>query len=79
LNPSSQARRDSYSRNQQEAGRDLMGQSTYVAPNGAPLQLPHTWQKNTTHKHQGQTYQDDQTGQYHVRGANGWWYPLVTR
>lgn len=74
-----QTQRDSYTRNQQEAGRGLIGQSTYTAPNGAPLQLPHTWQKNTTYQHQGQTYHVDQTGQYHVLGANGWWYPLSPR
>ena len=74
-----QAQLDGYARNQQEAGRGLIGQSTYRAPDGASLQLPHTWQKNTTYQHQGQTYHVDQTGQYHVLGANGWWYPLSLR
>jgi hypothetical protein len=74
-----QTQRDSYTRNQQEAGRGLIGQSTYISPNGAPLQLPHTWQKNTTHQHQGQTYRVDHTGQYHVLGANGWWTPISPR
>lgn len=73
-----QTQRDGYSRNQQEAGRGLMGQGTYIAPNGAPLRLPNTWQKNTSHQHQGQTYQVDAAGQYHVLGANGWWYPVAT-
>ena len=72
-----QAQRDGYARNQQEVGRALMGQGTYVAPNGAPLQLPNSWQKNTSHQHQGQTYQVDAAGQYHVLGANGWWYPVA--
>lgn len=74
-----QAQRDSYFSHQQEAGRGLMGQSTYVAPNGAALQLPHTWQRNSTHQYQGQTYGVDHAGQYHVRGADGWWVPLSSR
>jgi hypothetical protein len=72
-----QAQRDGYSRHQQEAGRGLMGQSTYLAPNGAPLVLPHTWQRNTVHDYQGQRYRVDASGQYFVLGANGWWYPLA--
>jgi hypothetical protein len=72
-----QAQRDGYARNQQEAGRQLMGQSTYVAPNGAPLVLPHTWQRNSVHDWQGQRYRVDASGQYHVRGGDGWWYPLA--
>lgn len=74
-----QAQRDGYFRNQQEAGLGLMGQSRYMAPNGAALQLPHTWQKNSTQPYQGQTYRVDHAGQYHVLGANGWWYPLTPR
>lgn len=74
-----QAQRDSYFAHQQEAGRGLMGQSTYVAPNGAQLQLPHTWQANTMHQYQGNTYGVDASGQYHVLGANGWWYPVQRR
>jgi hypothetical protein len=72
-----QAQRDGYFRNQQEAGRGLMGQSSYVAPNGAPLQLPHTWQPNTTQQYQGNTYHVDASGQYHVLAQNGWWYPVT--
>lgn len=71
-----QGQRDAYSANQQEAGRQLMGQSTYQAPNGHRLQLPHTWQPNTTVQHQGQTYHVDASGQYHVLASDGWWYPL---
>lgn len=74
-----QTQRDSYFANQQEAGRGLTGQSTYTAPNGAQMQLPHTWQANTTHQHQGNTYGVDASGQYHVLGANGWWYPVQRR
>lgn len=71
-----QAQRDGYARNQQEAGRGLMGQSTYRAGNGAAVSLPHTWQANSMHQHQGRTYYVDPSGQYFVRGDNGWWYPL---
>ncbi len=74
-----QAQRDGYFRNQQEAGRGLMGQGTYVAPNGAALQLPHTWQPGTVHQYQGQTYGVDASGQYHVLGSNGWWYAVPRR
>lgn len=72
-----QAQRDGYFRNQQEAGRGLMGQSTYVAPNGASLALPHTWQPNTTQVYQGNTYHVDASGQYYVLAGNGWWYPVT--
>jgi hypothetical protein len=72
-----QAQRDGWFRNQQEAGRQLMGNNTYVAPNGAPMVLPHTWQRDTIHDYQGQRYRVDASGQYFVLGANGWWYPLA--
>ena len=74
-----QAQRDGYYANQQEAGRQLMGQSTYVAPNGQALVLPHTWQRGGTYEYQGQLYQVDAAGRYHVRASNGWWYPLSAR
>ena len=72
-----QQQRDSYFANQGEAGRGLMGQSTYRAGNGASVALPHTWQANTRHDYQGNTYHVDQSGQYFVRGGNGYWYPLA--
>lgn len=72
-----QAQRDGYHANQQEAGRGLMGQGTYTAPNGQPMVLPHTWQRNTTQQYQGNTYHVDAGGRYHVLGADGWWYPLA--
>lgn len=72
-----QAQRDGYAANQQEAGRALLGQSTYVAPNGQPLALPHTWQANGTYQYGGRSYHVDAGGQYHVLGADGWWYPLL--
>lgn len=72
-----QQQRDGYFANQQEAGRQLQGMSTYVAPNGQPLVLPHTWQRNGTYQHQGATYHVDGNGQYYVQAADGWWYPLA--
>lgn len=71
-----QAQRDGYFRHQQEAGLGLRGQSTFVAPNGAAVALPHTWQRNTIQSWQGNTYRVDESGQYFVLAANGWWYPL---
>ena len=53
-----------------------MGQSTYQAGNGASVVLPHTWQDNSRHEYQGNTYQVNESGQYFVRGGDGWWYPL---
>lgn len=72
-----QQQRDGYHARQQEAGRQLMGQSTYVLPNGQGLQLPHTWPANSTHQYQGHTYHVDAGGRYHVLAGNGWWYPLA--
>ncbi len=74
-----QGQRDSFFANQQEAGRQLQGTSTYIAPNGQALVLPHTWQRNTTVQHQGATYHVDASGRYYVLAANGWWYPLASR
>lgn len=74
-----QQQRDGYFANQQEAGRALMGQSTYVAPNGYAMQLPHTWAPNTYQQFQGNTYFVDPGGRYFVRGADGYWYPLQPR
>jgi hypothetical protein len=74
-----QNQRDGYFAHQQEAGRALMGNSTYVAPNGQPLVLPHTWQRNGTYEHQGSVYHVDGAGTYYVRAADGWWYPLAGR
>ena len=71
-----QQQRDSYFRNQQEAGRGLMGQSTFHAQNGTQTVLPHTWQNNTRHEYQGNSYHVNESGQYYVRGGNGWWYPV---
>jgi hypothetical protein len=71
-----QQQRDSYFGNQQEAGRGVMGQSTYSGPNGSQTALPHTWQPNTSHVYQGNSYHVNESGQYYVRGTDGWWYPI---
>jgi len=67
-----------YSNHQQEAGRQLLGQSTYTAGNGTTVALPHTWQANTQHQYQGNTYRVDASGNYWV-AANGYWHPLSAR
>jgi len=74
-----QQQRDGYFANQQEAGRGLMGQSTFYAPNGYATQLPHTWQRNTYQQYQGNVYYVDPGGAYFVRGNDGYWYPLTQR
>jgi hypothetical protein len=70
-----QVNRDVYFRNQQEAGRGLRGESTYHG-NGGSRVLPHTWQPNTVHDHQGRRYWVDHAGQYHVITQNGWAVPI---
>lgn len=65
-----------YAANQQEAGNGLMGNSTYVAPNGQAMVLPHTWQANTTNAYNGNYYHVDASGNYWIYGADGNWYPL---
>lgn len=71
-----QQQRDSYFRNQQEAGRGLMGQSAYYGQGGYQNQLPHTWQNNTYQTYQGTRYYVDQSGQYYRIDANGYAYPI---
>jgi hypothetical protein len=66
-----------FSNNQNEFGNQLQGNSTYYAPNGQPMVLPHTWQKNGTYNYNGGTYHVDQSGQYHILAADGYWYPLA--
>lgn len=61
-----------YSNNQQEAGRQLMGNSTYVNGNTGQSQvLPHTWQRNTYNTYQGNSYYVDYSGQYWMADPNG--------
>jgi hypothetical protein len=65
-----------FSSNMQEAGRGLMGQSTYYGQNGYSYQLPHTWQNNSYQNYQGNGYYVDHSGQYFRYGADGWLYPI---
>lgn len=83
-NQSVQAYRDAYSgytggysANSQEAGRGLMGQSTYQGYGNGQV-LPQTWQPNTYNTYNGNTYYVDQGGQYYMADPNGsgYWYPL---
>jgi len=61
-----------FNANQYQAGLLLRGQSTYYGPNGNPVDLPHTWQINTRHQYQGNTYMVDASGNYYVGTTRGW-------
>jgi hypothetical protein len=67
-----------FSRNQNEFGNQLMGNSTFAAPNGYTNVLPHTWQPDTYHVHEGNTYYVDQGGRYYAY-SDGFWVPLTQR
>ncbi len=67
---------DGYQANNAEFGNTLQGNSTYVAPNGQQMVLPHTWQANTTNYYNGNYYHVDPSGNYYVYGSDGNWYPL---
>ncbi len=69
---------DSQSRNQQEAGRGLLGQGTFHAPNGSSMVLPHTWPANSYQFHQGHQYFVDGVGNYWLEDPSqrGWWIAL---
>lgn len=68
----------SFSRNMNEAGNQLMGNSTFASPNGYSSVLPHTWQANSLHVYEGNTYYVDVSGQYFAY-SNGYWVPLARR
>ncbi len=67
-----------FARNQNEFGNQLMGNSTYAAPNGYSNVLPHTWQANTYHNYNGNAYYVDDGGRYYAY-SNGAWVPLTQR
>jgi hypothetical protein len=67
---------DGFARNQNEFGNQLMGNSTFAAPNGHSSVLPHTWQPDTYHVYQGNTYYVDQGGRYYAY-SNDTWVPLT--
>ncbi len=61
-----------YHRNNQEFGRTLQGNSTYVAPNGQSHVLPHTQPGVVQRDHQGRAFVMDNRGQYYVYTPYGW-------
>ncbi len=67
---------EGYQANNAEFGNTLQGNSTFVAPDGEQMVLPHTWADNTTNYYNGNTYHVDQSGNYYVYGTDGNWYPL---
>jgi hypothetical protein len=67
-----------FSNNQNTFGNSLMGNSTFVAPNGYSSVLPHTWQANSYHSYNGNTYYVDNGGRYYA-SSNGYWVPLSQR
>jgi hypothetical protein len=67
-----------YARNQNEFGNQLMGNSTFAAPNGYSSVLPHTWQANSMHVYEGNTFYVDPSGGYYAY-SNGTWVPLAQR
>lgn len=66
-----------FSNNMNEAGNQLMGNSTYVGETGSQV-LPHTWQPNTYNSYQNHNYYVDENGQYWKADPNNTdtWYPL---
>ncbi len=67
---------EGYQANNAEFGNTLQGNSTFVAPDGEQMVLPHTWADNTTNYYNGNYYHVDQSGNYYVYGTDGNWYPL---
>lgn len=66
-----------FSNNSTEFGNQLMGNSTFVAQNGATQVLPHTWQPNTYQTYNNQTYFVDQSGGYWMADPyTRQWVPL---
>ena len=66
-----------YATNAAEAGRGLMGQSTYQGYGNGQV-LPHTWQPNSYNTYNGNSYYVDEGGRYYMADPNGSgvWYPL---
>lgn len=67
-----------FQRNNAEFGNYLGGNNTFVdSRNGQQQVLQHTQPGQPTHDPRtGQTYVMDNLGQYHVRGNDGYWYPM---
>lgn len=68
---------EGYFRNQQEAGRVLQGNSSWVDQAGRQYALPYTRPGVPSYDPQtGQTFQMDNLGNYYVLN-NGYWYPMT--
>lgn len=63
---------ESFHRNNQEFGRTLRGNSTYVGPNGQNYVLPHTQPGVVQRDHSGNAFVMDNRGQYYMYTPYGW-------
>lgn len=61
-----------YHRNNQEFGRTLQGNSTYLLPNGQPIVLPHTQPGVPQRDQYGRTFVMNERGQYFMATPHGW-------
>lgn len=61
-----------YHRNNNEFGRTLQGNSTYLLPNGQPIVLPHTQPGVPQRDQYGRTFVMNERGQYFMATPNGW-------
>jgi hypothetical protein len=72
-----QAYMDGYERNQQEAGRVLQGESSWVDPaTGTPRALSYLGPNDAVDPATGQRFHRDDAGRYYAQGADGAWYPM---
>ncbi len=68
-----------YINNQQEAGRGLMGQGSYVDPrSGSPVQLDYLPSAQPSYNPQtGMYYMQDANGNYYASRGDGNWVPMA--
>ena len=72
-----QAYAEGYSANQQEAGRVMQGNSSWVDPaTGGTRALAYTGANDAVDTNTGQRFHRDESGQYYAQGADGRWYPM---
>jgi hypothetical protein len=72
-----QAYMDGYARNQQESGRVMQGDSSWVDPaSGAQRALSYLGPNDAVDPDTGQRFHRDDSGRYYAQGADGLWYPL---
>ncbi|MEO5625456.1 MAG: hypothetical protein ABIQ70_05560, partial [Dokdonella sp.] len=73
-----QAYADGYVANQQEAGRVMQGNSSWVdAATGGTRALAYTGANDAVDPNTGQRFHRDESGQYYAQGADGRWYPMA--